>query len=63
MATTNKGIYYQYDYNVEADVPKDMKQMAESIDELLNNYASENWVNTQIGNINNLIDSIQGEVI
>ena len=35
MAITIKGIYYPYDYNAEADVPKDMKQMAESIDGIL----------------------------
>lgn len=32
MATTENGIYYPYDYNVTADVPEDMKKMAESIE-------------------------------
>ena len=31
MATTNKGIYYPDDYTKLADVPNDMKKMAESI--------------------------------
>lgn len=32
MAKTSKGIYYPYDYNEIADIPEDMKQMAESIE-------------------------------
>lgn len=32
MATTENGIYYPYDYNVTANVPEDMKKMAESIE-------------------------------
>lgn len=35
MAKTSKGIYYQDDYSVIADVPEDMKQMAESIDKII----------------------------
>lgn len=34
MAKTSKGIYYPYDYNKIADVPEDMKQMAESINKI-----------------------------
>ena len=33
MATTESGIYYPNDYNSVADVPEDMKKMAESIEE------------------------------
>lgn len=33
MATTTNGFYYPGDYNKEADVPGDMKKMAESVDE------------------------------
>lgn len=32
MATTENGIYYPNDYSKKADVPNDMKKMAESID-------------------------------
>lgn len=35
MAKTSKGIYYPYNYNEIADVPEDMKQMAESINKIL----------------------------
>lgn len=35
MATTQRGIYYPNDYSVVADIPKDMKDMAESVDEAL----------------------------
>ena len=32
MATTKNGIYYPGDYNAKADIPTDLKKMAESID-------------------------------
>ena len=32
MANTKQGIYYQDDYSLVADVPSDMKKMAESVD-------------------------------
>lgn len=32
MATTTNGIYYPNDYNAAADIPADLKKMAESID-------------------------------
>ena len=32
MASTKQGIYYQDDYSLVADVPNDMKKMAESVD-------------------------------
>lgn len=46
MAQTEKGIVYPYDYNEVADVPADLKALAESIDALLNNYS----LNTDSGN-------------
>lgn len=39
MATTNKGIYYPNDYTQAADVPNDMKKMAESIDKAIDDSA------------------------
>lgn len=35
MAYTENEIYYPYDYDASADVPEDMKTMAESIDEVV----------------------------
>lgn len=35
MAYTENEIYYPYDYDASADVPQDMKTMAESIDEVV----------------------------
>ena len=35
MAVTKQGIYYQDNYSSVADVPKDMKEMAESVDKEL----------------------------
>lgn len=37
MATTKKGIYYPTDYTKPADVPADMKKLAESVDEAIGN--------------------------
>lgn len=37
MATTEKGIYYPDDYEAVGDIPADMKQMAESIDCIIQN--------------------------
>lgn len=37
MARTEKGIYYNYNYETKADVLQDMKLMAESIDETIDN--------------------------
>lgn len=34
MAITEKGIYYPNDYEQSADVPEDMKKMAESVEEI-----------------------------
>ena len=41
MATTPKGIYYPNDYNEIADIPKDMKKMAESIEEVFEDTDSD----------------------
>ena len=41
MATTPKGIYYPNNYNEIADIPEDMKKMAESIDEVFENTDSD----------------------
>ena len=41
MATTPKGIYYPNDYNEIADIPEDMKKMAESIDGVFENTDSD----------------------
>lgn len=35
MATTEKGIYYPYDYKKVADVPSDLKKLAESVDKAI----------------------------
>lgn len=35
MANTSKGIYYPSDYYAKADIPEDLKKMAESIDEVI----------------------------
>ena len=49
MATTNKGIYYPNDYSNVADVPEDMKKLAESVD-------------TQISNLDtNKVDKVNGK--
>ena len=39
MATTEKGIYYPDDYTKAADVPNDMKKMAESVDKAIDDSA------------------------
>ena len=41
MATTPKGIYYPNNYNEIADIPEDMKKMAESIDEVFEDTDSD----------------------
>ena len=49
MATTNKGIYYPNNYSNVADVPEDMKKLAESVD-------------TQISNLDtNKVDKVNGK--
>jgi len=39
MAQTEKGIIYPYNYNEVADVPADLKALAESIDRILSDYS------------------------
>ena len=39
MAKTTKGIYYPSDYESVADVPSDLKEMAESIEQMIENEA------------------------
>ena len=41
MATTPKGIYYPNDYNEIADIPEDMKKMAESIEKVFEDTDSD----------------------
>lgn len=49
MATTNKGIYYPNNYSNVADVPEDMKKLAESVD-------------TVVGNLDtNKVDKVDGK--
>ena len=45
MATTTNGIYYPNDYNAAADIPADLKKMAESIDK---NIQDNNYDDTEI---------------
>lgn len=56
MATTTNGIYYPSDYNSAADVPEDMRKMAESIDKKVitdvKNIKEEQTIqNTNISNL------------
>lgn len=56
MATTTNGIYYPNDYEKEADVPADMKAMAESIEKniipnISNIKAEQKTQNTNISNL------------
>ena len=39
MSKTTKGIYYPGDYTSVADIPKDLKEMAESIEKVIDNEA------------------------
>lgn len=48
MARTTNGIYYPDDYTEVADIPEDMKKMAESTDEALENL-NENKVDKVAG--------------
>lgn len=59
MATTENGIYYPNDYSKKADVPDDMKKMAESIDPIVvgikqNIKTLQQEQQTQNKNISNL---------
>lgn len=41
MATTKNGIYYQDDYTKVADVPEDLKKLAESVDTAIDNVQKD----------------------
>ena len=58
MATTQKGIYYPNDYTKVADVPADMKALAESVDTAIENATKDLAKNTDISSINNQIKNI-----
>ena len=67
--TTEKGIYYPTDYSDVADIPSDMKEMAESIDNALTSLDGEiegikeeqQTQNTQINNNKTDIEAIKTE--
>lgn len=55
MAVTPKyNIYYPTDYTAIADIPANMQEMAESI---------EDGIDEAVGDINTVLDTINGEVI
>ena len=58
MATTEKGIIYPDDYTKVADVPVDMKKLAESVDTAIDNATKDLAKNTDISSINNQIKNI-----
>lgn len=62
MATTNKGIYYPSDYTKVADVPADMKALAESVDTAIENSEyDDTQVKQDISNIKQDILEINQE--
>lgn len=70
MATTQKGIYYPDDYTAIADIPEDMKDLAESVDTALGDLEDniEQNIQPQIDDIeeeqttqNNNIEALQIE--
>lgn len=56
MAYTEKGVYYQTDYDEDADILEDMKKMAESVDDVIEN--SEEGTNQALAN---KVDKVQGK--
>ena len=56
MATTKNGFYYQDNYSVAADVPEDLKKLAESVDKFADNIQQEQATQNQkiLNNSNNL---------
>lgn len=56
MATTKNGIYYQDNYTAVADVPEDLKKLAESVDNFADNIQQEQATQNQkiLNNSNNL---------
>lgn len=62
MATTNKGIYYPADYTKVADVPADMKALAESVDTAIENSKYDDTaIKQDISNIEQDISEINQE--
>lgn len=62
MAKTSKGIYYPYDYNKIADVPEDMKQMAESINKIFETEEIDKTTqDTKIADLQNKVIDLQQE--
>ena len=62
MATTNKGIYYPTDYTKVADVPADMKALAESVDTAIENSKYDDTaIKQDISNIKQDISNIKSE--
>ena len=62
MATTNKGIYYPTDYTKVADVPADMKALAESVDTAIENSEyDDSAIKQDISNIKQDILEINQE--
>ena len=59
MATTEKGIYYPADYDEVADIPDDMKKMAESIDDVIEH--DRGLVDEFVEETNQKIETIQAE--
>ena len=52
MATTQKGIYYPNDYTKVADVPADMKELAESVDAVIDDINNDiNLANRNLANV------------
>ena len=62
MAATNKGIYYPTDYTQTADVPADMKALAESVDTAIENSKYDDTaIKQDISNIEQDISEINQE--
>lgn len=60
MATTPKGIYYPNNYNEIADIPEDMKKMAESIEEVFENTDSDlSGIKAEQTTQNNRLNSLE----
>lgn len=59
MATTSKGIYYPDNYSEVADIPADMKEMAESVDEAIGN--SEAGTSSQISALRTRMTNVENK--
>ena len=63
MAETQKGIYYPDDYNAVADIPRDLRTMAESIDTAIENSEYDDAELTErIDTAETDIETLQGQV-